>query len=81
MKIEIQILEILAARSPDLVREIPLRNEVELNTGEEIALAQMKQTLRSMERNGDVTFVGNSDTGSKWTITDRGQARLAKAKE
>lgn len=81
MKVEIQILDILAARSPDLVKEIPLRNEVELNTGEEISLAQMKQTLRSMERNGDVTFVSNNDTGSKWTITDQGQARLAKAKE
>jgi hypothetical protein len=81
MKIEIQILEILAARSPDLVREIPLRNEVELNTGEEIALADMKVKLRAMERNGDVTFVSNQDTGTKWTISDQGKARLAKAKE
>lgn len=81
MNVEIQILEILAARSPELVKEIPLRNEVELNTGEEISLADMKNKLRAMERNGDVTFVSNSDTGSKWTITDRGQARLAKAKE
>lgn len=81
MNTELVILEILAGRAPDLVREIPLRNEVELMTGEEMSLSDLKVKLRALERNGEATFVSNADTGSKWTVTDRGRARLARARE
>jgi hypothetical protein len=80
MNIDLIILDILERRDPELVREIPLRNETELESGEEISLAEMKAKLRSLERDGHVVAVSNQDTGTKWGITDAGKMRLAKAR-
>jgi hypothetical protein len=80
MNLDLIILDILERRDPELVREIPLRNETELESGEDISLADMKAKLRNLERDGHVAAVSNKDTGTKWGITDAGKMRLAKAR-
>ena len=80
MNLDLTILDILERRDPELVREIPLRNETELESGEDISLADMKAKLRNLERDGHVVAVSNHDTGTKWGITDAGKMRLAKAR-
>ncbi len=81
MSIEVSILEILARRAPELVREVPLRNALEIELAEVVSLASIKTKLRALEVSGDVTAIPNADAGTKWTISDHGQARLARAKE
>jgi hypothetical protein len=80
MNLDLIILDILERRDPDMVREIPLRNETELESGKDISLADMKAILRGLERDGHILGVGNQDTGNKWGITDAGKMRLAKAR-
>lgn len=79
MKTEIAILELLHRRSPDLAREVALRNELEIAMGKTLALADVKVRLRALETAGEVFCVANADSGNKWGLTDAGQARLMRA--
>ncbi len=81
MKPEIAILEILARRAPDMVREIPLHNELQYECGVPVSLADMRAKLRGLEQSGDAIAIANPDAGTKWTISDAGKARLARARE
>lgn len=81
MKTEILILNVLATHDPELVREIPMRNAVEIEGGKDVSLSELKSKLRGLELSGDVVCITNADSGSKWGITAKGQARLAKALE
>ena len=80
MKLELILLELLERRDPDLVREVPLRNEAELEGGKSVALAAMKSALRTMEQRGELVCVVSEDTGTGWGVTDKGKARLARAR-
>lgn len=80
MNHEISILELLARSLPSLVREIPLRNRLEIEMGNAVSLAFLSTKLRGLEASGDVLAISNADSGNQWTITAAGQARLALAK-
>ncbi|MEI7912543.1 MAG: hypothetical protein WCK77_23185 [Verrucomicrobiota bacterium] len=81
MNYEASILEVLARSVPNLVRELALRNRLELEMGVTVSLAFLSFRLRGLEASGDIIAVDNQDTGTKWTISDKGKARLAAARE
>lgn len=79
MKLELVILELLARREPELMREIVLRNEAELECGLQLGLAEVKSKLRGLEARGEVLALTNEDTGTQWGISSAGKARLWKS--